>query len=69
MAETFKKRASLTPKLLQGHLSNVKDSFYLIDNTVLSGIQTQAFINQHIELLMNSKLYGEVIVLGFRPPI
>ena len=67
MAETLLKKASLTPKLLQGHLSNVKDSFYILENMVLSGMQTKIFVNQHIELLLNSKLYGEVIVLGFRP--
>ena len=63
-----RKKAHLTPKLLQGHLSNVKDSLYLLDNTVLqSSSARHSFINQHIEIMASSKLYGDVILLSFRP--
>jgi len=63
----LRKKATLTPKLFNALLSNVKDSFYLIDNTVLSSpVDKHNLINSQIEVLLDSKLYGTVIVLGLR---
>lgn len=63
-----RKRASLTPKILAGLLSNVKDSFYLIETGVIKSHSERNFlVNYQIETMLSSKLYGCVLVLGFRP--
>jgi hypothetical protein len=61
------KKATLTNKLLQGHVSNVKDSFYLFDQTKChsKGIRNM-LINNQIETLAKSSLYGAVVVVSFR---
>ena len=49
----------MTPKLFNALLSNVKESFYLIDNTVVrSSHDRNLLINSQIEALLDSKLYG-----------
>ena len=63
-----RKKASLSPKILAGLLSNVKDSFYLIETGVIRSHSERNFlINHQIETMLQSKLYGCVVVLGFRP--
>jgi hypothetical protein len=67
MVEAARKKATLTPKLLQAHISNVKESFYLFDHTKCVDQNTRnALINHQIETLLQSKLYGQVILLSFR---
>lgn len=66
-SQKLRKKASLTPKLLNALLSNVKESFYLIDNTVVRTLSDRNnLINSQIETLLDSKLYGAVMVLGLR---
>lgn len=63
----LRKKASLTPKILNALLSNVKESFYLIDNTNIRTPQDRSqLINSQIETLLDSKLYGSVILIGLR---
>ena len=60
----MERKAKLTPKLLQAHLSNVKDSFYLLDNTALpTPAHRRTLVNQHIEIMLTSKLYGANVIL------
>jgi len=62
-----RKKATLSNKLMQAHLSNVKESFYMFDYTKCVGTQIKnAIINYQIETLLSSKLYGAVIVISFR---
>ena len=62
-----RKKATLTPKLYQAHISNVKESFYLFDHTkCLDQNVRNTLINNQIETLLLSKLYGTVILLSFR---
>lgn len=64
---TRKKKATLAPKLFQAHLSNVKESLYLFDHTKVVSQNTRNFlINHQIETLLQSKLYGAVILFSFR---
>ena len=58
----------MSPKILAGLLSNVKDSFYLIETGVIKSHHERNFLtNYQIETMLLSKLYGCVLVLGFRP--
>ena len=69
MVETTltRKKAQLSPKLLQAHLSNVKESLYLFDHTKVVGTAQRNFlINYQLETLLQSKLYGPVILFSFR---
>lgn len=62
-----RKKAVLTPKLYQAHLSNVKESLYLFDHTkAVSQAERNFLINHQIETLVQSRLYGPVILLSFR---
>ena len=62
-----RKKAILSPKLFQAHLSNVKESLYLFDHTKVVGTAQRNFlINYQLETLLQSKLYGPVILLSFR---
>ena len=64
---TSRKKAVLAPKLLQAHLSNVKESLYLFDHTkVVKHAARNFLINHQVETLLQSKLYGPVILLSFR---
>ena len=65
--ETTRKKAHLTPKILNGLLSNVRESFYLLDTGLLKSCERRTFINWQIEQILNSKLYTQVIVVGLRP--
>ena len=63
----LRKKASLTSKLLQGHVSNVKESFYLFDQTKChSKAVRNTLINNQIETLLKSQLYGAVVLVSFR---
>jgi hypothetical protein len=58
------KRASLAPKVMTGMLSNVKDSFYLIDHSVIKKHTDRTqWVSSQITQMKQSKLYGKVVVL------
>jgi hypothetical protein len=62
-----RKKANLTAKLIQGHVSNVKESFYLFDETKCqSKAVRNHLINHQIETLLKSQLYGSVVLVSFR---
>ena len=62
-----RKKAILAPKILQAHVSNVKESFYLFDHSkALSSDIRNMLINHQVETLLQSKLYGAVVLLCFR---
>ena len=66
-AQATRKKALLAPKLFQAHLSNVKESLYLFDHTKVVNQSARNFlINHQIETLLQSRLYGPVILLSFR---
>ena len=66
-ASKTRKKAILAPKILQAHVSNVKESFYLFDHSkALSSDIRNMLINHQIETLLQSKLYGAVVLLSFR---
>ena len=66
-ASSTRKKAILAPKILQAHVSNVKESFYLFDHSkALSSDIRNMLINHQMETLLQSKLYGAVVLLSFR---
>ena len=66
-AKSTRKKAVLAPRLLQAHLSNVKESFYLFDHSkALSQSIRNTLINYQVETLLQSNLYGAVILVSFR---
>lgn len=65
--KTLRKKAVLASKLLQAHISNVKESFYLFDHSKATDQNIKnTLINYQIESLLQSKLYGAVILVSFR---
>ena len=65
--KTLRKKAVLAPKLIQAHISNVKESFYLFDHSKATDQNIKnTLMNYQIESLLQSKLYGAVILVSFR---
>ena len=63
----IRKKATLTPKIYQGLISNVKESFYLVDYTKSPDYSVRNYLtNYQIEQILTSTLFGTVILLNFR---
>ncbi len=57
--ESAQQKIGLMHNVLHGHMSNVKNSLYLLDETMCEGKKTRnVMINFNIEEMLKSKIYG-----------